>query len=82
MIHPQDLQPGKNYFCRYETKIDAKQIPAIADIPGNIPTSVIGVGQLLKRDLDSELLELIDLETYQRYTVKFTEVSEITPVDK
>ena len=42
---------------------------------------ISGKGQILQRDKDAKLVEVIDLETHQRYVVGWDKVSDIAVAD-
>ena len=81
MITAEELESGVNYFCTYSAIVDPEQFPLLAG--KNLPpvTTMTSTGQILKRDIDSRLLEVIDLDTHQRYIVSYDDVSNIVVVD-
>jgi len=82
MIKPQDMKAGVNYFCTYSVQVDPDTLPVLSQSNETIPVvEVTGKGQILQRDADKELLEVIDLETHQRHVVPFTKVHDIAVAD-
>lgn len=81
MITAEELEPGVNYFCIYSTIVDPEQFPMLAG--KNLPpiTTMTSTGQILKRDIDARLLEIIDLDTHQRHVVGYDDVQDIAIAD-
>lgn len=76
------LEAGVNYFCIYEAEIDPNTMPLLSQSDETIPKAMItGKGQILQRDKDAKLVEVIDLETHQRYVVGWDKVSDIAVAD-
>lgn len=77
---PQDMEVGKTYFCQYTAVADPNQFPLLAgeDVP---ITTITGIGQILQRDLDNQVCEVIDLQSHQRYVVSFEDMVDIAEAD-
>lgn len=81
-ITVETLEPGVNYFCVYETEIDPNTMPLLSQSDETIPKAIItGKGQILQRDKEKKLVEVIDLETHQRYVVGWDKVTDIAVAD-
>jgi len=82
MFTPRDITPGEMWACRYETEImmGLDGSPAENLKPGDAargPETVTGIGVIVTRDLERELLEVIDTETEKRHVVRFQDVWDI-----
>jgi hypothetical protein len=75
------MEAGKSYFCQYTTEVSADTIPMIqgqlkgAETPPVI--TLTGIGQILKRDNEKRLIEVIDIQSRKTHVVSFDNVSEI-----
>ena len=79
---PNDMEVGKNYFCHYEAEVSADSVPLLAGQAKDIPKTLInGIGQVLQRDPENQLCEVIDLQSHQRYVVSYSQMSEIAEVE-
>jgi hypothetical protein len=74
---PEDLEPGKNYFCTFQAAVDPDTIPQLAGKERAPITTINGTAQILQRDVENELVEVIDLDSHQRYIVGFGDVFNI-----
>lgn len=79
---PHDITAGESWACRYRiTKMldkDGKPVRnlQVGDTAAG-PGPVEGIGLIVTRDLEKELLELQDLETKQKHVVPFADVWDI-----
>lgn len=80
-LTPETIEEGKNYFCTYQAIIDPDTLPALSGKDRAPITTINGIGQILQRDVENFLLEVIDLDTHKRYIVGFDDVSNIAPAD-
>ena len=76
-----EVEEGKNYFCQYTAFIDPDTVPLLAGKGIGVPTTMQGVGQLLKRDVVNRLVEVIDLDTHQRHVCSFDDIKDLQEVD-
>ena len=82
IITVETLEPGVNYFCMYEAEIDPNTMPLLAQSDEVIPKALIsGKGQILQRDKEKRLAEVIDLETHQLYVVGWDAITDIAVAD-
>ena len=76
------MEVGKNYFCHYEAEISADRVPLLSGKASEIPmTTINGIGQVLQRDPENRLCEVIDLSSHQRYVVEYDQMTEIAEVE-
>ena len=81
-IKPENLEAGKNYFCTFEAEVDPKTMPVLGGAEVPIPVATLtSKGQILQRDTEKRLLEVIDLESMERYVVSYDNVKDIAPAD-
>jgi hypothetical protein len=81
-ITAETLEPGVNYFCIYEAEIDPNTMPLLSQSDEVIPVAMItGKAQILQRDKEKRLVEVIDLETHQRHIVGWDKISDIVVAD-
>jgi len=79
---PNDITAGESWACRYRiTKMldkDGKPVQnlKIGETAAG-PGYVEGIGVIVTRDVDKELLELKDIETQETHVVTFDDVWEI-----
>jgi len=76
------MDVGKNYFCHYEAQVSADSVPLLASQAKDIPLTLInGIGQVLQRDPENRLCEVIDLSSHQRFVVNYDQMSQIAEVE-
>jgi len=84
-LTPLDIKPGEHWGCRYrvEKMLDENGVPVknlqIGDTAAG-PGYVEGTAFIKKRDVDKELLEIVDIETSEVYVVPFANVWDIDTV--
>ena len=79
MLKPQDLEPGTSYACRFTVTafLDDQGLPVnklslkIGEAHPGTPGTYESIGVVKTRDLDRELVELIDIKTNTTHVVAF-----------
>jgi len=84
MLKITDIEPGQSYACKFK-------LTTLLDRNGKIPkdnTEVIenigeyeSLGIIAKRDLDKNLVELIDNDSGVKFIIPFTNIWDIDKID-
>ena len=84
MLKPEDIQPGKGYNCPFVIKnipLDEFGRPggmmSLADLPVKSVGDYYGVGDIVTRDMDSELFEVEDHKLKKKFVVPFKDTTDI-----
>ena len=85
-LTPYDITAGEPWGCRYRvTRMLDKEGNPVKNLQvGQTaagPGSVEGVGIIKTRDFDKELLEVVDVETQEKFVVTFADVWDIDTVE-
>jgi hypothetical protein len=85
MIKIEDVKAGESYACKFkvETMLDdlGRPHPNLSDRPIKGPGTYEGLGVLTKRDMKTELVELVDEKTKKTFVVPFSDIWDIDTVD-
>ena len=86
---PRDITAGESWACRFSVQAMICEDGSLYDSTGVAPGQTVeaapgtyhGVGVIVKRDLDAELLELRDTESGKTFVVGFADVTDIDRVE-
>jgi hypothetical protein len=84
MIDIKDITPGKSYACKFKVEhvLDTYgRIPGLSDTPLAGLGWYEGFGELKTRDLQSELVEIVDQESKKTLVVPFSQIWDIDEVE-
>ena len=85
MIDIQEIEPGGSYACKFRvtTMLDAQGNPAQLNVgdAAEGPGEYTGLGVIRTRDLDTQLVVLVDVATERTYTVSFDSIWDIDTVE-
>jgi len=85
MIDIKDITPGESYACKFrvETMLDVMGRPApnLSDQPLNGVGVYEGIGVLMQRDSDQELVKLQDEKSRKEFVVPFSDIWDIDTVE-
>jgi hypothetical protein len=85
MIDIKDITPGASYACRFRvvTMLDETGNPAQLQIgeAAQGPGEYEGLGVIRTRDLESEMVIVVDTQTQHEYTVSFEHIWDIDTVE-
>ena len=85
MIDIRDIEPGKSYACKFRTQtmLDTlgRPAPNLSDQPLAGVKTYEGLGILKARDLDSELVELIDEKSGKVFVCPFSDIWDVDDVE-
>lgn len=85
MIDIRDITPGKSYACKFRvtTMLDTSGSPApnLTDTPLKGPGVYEGFGVLHTRDTESELVEVKDEKTGNRFVVAYADIWDVDEVE-
>lgn len=86
---PRDITAGESWACRFSVQAMITPEGELYDSTGVAPGQTVaaapgtyhGVGVIVKRDLDAELLELRDTASGKTFVVGFADVTDIDRVE-
>ena len=86
---PRDITAGESWACRFEVQAMITPEGELYDSTGVAPGQKVdaapgmykGVGVIVKRDLEAELLELRDTASGKHFVVGFADVTDIDRVE-
>lgn len=85
MIDIKDIVPGNSYACKFrvETMLDAHGRPApnLSDTPLQGRGLYEGLGVLMQRDLEQELVKLKDEKSSKEFVVGFDAIWDIDEIE-
>ena len=84
MIDIKDITPGESYACKFrvETMLDELgRPPGLSDTPLAGVQMYEGLGVLIARDLEQELVKLKDEKSSKEFVVPFADIWDIDTVD-
>lgn len=81
----KDITPGQSYACRFRTVTvldeHGQPAPNLSGAPVKGPGIYEGIGVLVQRDLENELVRLKDNWSGQEFVVSFKDIWEIDTVE-
>jgi hypothetical protein len=81
----KEITPGKSYACKFKvmTMLDAMGRPApnLSDVPLKGPGIYEGLGVLMERDLNTEMVKLRDEKSSKEFTVPFGDIWDVDEVE-
>jgi hypothetical protein len=84
MIDIKDITPGESYACKFrvETMLDELgRPPGLSDTPLAGVQMYEGLGVLIARDVEQELVKLKDEKSSKEFVVPFKDIWDIDTVD-
>lgn len=85
MIDIKEVVPGKSYACKFKTKtmLDAlgRPAPNLSDQPLAGVKEYEGLGVLIARDLEKELVQLKDEKSGKEFVVPFSDIWDVDDVE-
>ena len=84
MIDILDITPGESYACKFrvETMLDELgRPPGLSDTPLAGVQMYEGLGVLIARDVEQELVKLKDEKSSKEFVVPFADIWDIDTVD-
>lgn len=85
MIDIKDITPGESYACKFrvETMLDdlGRPAPNLSDRPLAGVKMYEGIGVLMQRDTDQELVKLQDEKSRKEFVVPFSDIWDIDTVE-
>jgi len=85
MIDVRDIQPGKSYGCKFrvETMLDemGRPAPNLSDVPLKGPGVYEGIGILMQRDSEKELVKLKDEKSDKEFVVSFSDIWDVDTIE-
>jgi hypothetical protein len=84
MIDIRDITPGESYACKFrvETMLDTLgRPPGLSDTPLKGVGTYEGLGVLIARDLEQQLVKLRDEKSAKEFVVPFDNIWDIDTVD-
>ena len=85
MIDIRDITPGEAYGCKFrvETMLDTlgRPAPNLSDTPLKGPGVYESFGFLKQRDLDQELVIVVDEKSNKEFVVAFNDLWDIDTVE-
>jgi hypothetical protein len=84
MIDIKDITPGESYACKFrvETMLDELgRPPGLSDTPLAGVQMYEGLGVLIARDVEQELVKLKDEKSSKEFVVPFADIWDIDTVD-
>jgi len=86
---PRDITAGESWACRFSVQAMITPEGELYDSTGVAPGQTVdaapgtykGVGVIVKRDLEAELLELRDTASGKHFVVGFADVTDIDRVE-
>ena len=81
----KEITVGKSYACKFkvETMLDAMGRPApnLSDVPIKGTGLYEGLGVLIQRDLEKELVKLKDEKSSKEFVVPFSDIWDVDEVE-
>ena len=84
MIAIEDITPGESYACKFrvETMLDTfGRPPGLSDTPLKGVGVYEGLGVLIARDVDKQLVELRDEKSKKTFVVPFSDIWDVDTVE-
>ena len=85
MIDIKDIVPGNSYACKFrvETMLDTlgRPAPNLSDTPLQGQGLYEGLGVLMQRDLEQELVKLKDEKSSKEFVVGFDAIWDIDEIE-
>lgn len=87
MIDIKDIVPGESYACKFrvETMVDTNgKIPGVPTFTSAPPKGIEmyeGLGIIMQRDMDNQMVKLKDRESLFEFVVPFSDIWDIDTVD-
>lgn len=84
MIAIEDITPGESYACKFrvETMLDTfGRPPGLSDTPLKGVGVYEGLGVLIARDVDKQLVELRDEVSKKTFVVPFSDIWDVDTVE-
>lgn len=80
-----EITPGNSYACKFrvETLVDTfgRPAPNLSDVPIKGTAIYEGIGILMQRDTDAELVKLKDEKSGREFVVPFADIWDVDTVD-
>jgi len=81
----KEITPGKSYACKFKVKtlLDAlgRPAPNLSDVPIKGDGIYEGLGVLMERDLNSEMVKLKDEKSSKEFVVPFGDIWDVDVVE-
>ena len=81
----KEITPGKSYACKFRVKtmLDTMGRPApnLSDVPIKGTGLYEGLGVLIQRDLEKELVKLKDEKSSKEFVVPFSDIWDVDEVE-
>jgi len=84
MLTINQIKVGQSYACKFrcETMLDDQNLPVTSDTKNlKGPGTYESLGVIKTRDVDNQLVELIDKVTKRQFTIPFTDIWDIDEVE-
>ena len=85
MIDIRDITPGESYACKFrvETMLDTlgRPAPNLSDVPLKGPGIYESFGFLKQRDVEQELVIVVDEKSSKEFVVAFKDLWDIDTVE-
>ena len=84
MLTIKEIESGKSYACKFkcETMLDLNQLPVMStDSKLSGPGIYESLGIIQTRDIDNNLVRLIDTKTKKKFVIPFSDIWDIDTVD-
>ena len=87
MIDIKDIVPGKSYACKFrvETMVDSKGkipgVPTFDSAPLKGIETYEGLGIIMQRDMEKEVVKLKDHESLYEFVIPFSDIWDIDTVE-
>ena len=83
MIKIEDITPGQSYACKFKVEHMLDQDGNLSDGEGSIFElgTYEGLGVIIARDADQQLVKLRDTKSKREFTVSFKDIWDIDTVD-
>ena len=81
----KEITVGKSYACKFRVKTMLDQMgrpaPNLSDVPINGTGLYEGLGVLIQRDLEKELVKLKDEKSSKEFVVPFSDIWDVDEVE-
>ena len=81
----KEITPGKSYACKFRVKTMLDQMgrpaPNLSDVPIKGTGLYEGLGVLIQRDLEKELVKLKDEKSSKEFVVPFSDIWDVDEVE-
>ena len=81
----KDITPGGSYACKFrvETMLDTfgRPAPNLSDTPLKGPGLYEGIGILMQRDTEQELVKLKDEKSSKEFVVPFSDIWDVDVIE-